>query len=374
VRTGGGRGRSFDRELNEGATNGLVGEESDGPAPLQLRHERLSPTQRLVWRDSSVLVLNKWVSIDQDRLAHRDLREAYVRGQRHSHGAHVTRLFIVFFGLGTLTACPQPAPVVDPLEAAAAEKCPAVHLDRMGTDWVIESGDPKTRLRIVKDGDKYSAFYVGGLFNAIELTGERREDDVRFVEVPSATKVHFEGKGQAVNRALLYVEPSYRTCALQVFIGRTNMEAEEVPPKPTEFLQMPSRDGVVFSYEPYREPLFVGEAATDKAKADKQIEEAGAPLPDTSGGDVVVSTWSNAATDGDVACTYDMDLYFDDLRLNDKQAQPAGAVTGEFRLWTATFDAKYNGNHSFQLHRFKTCEGGGRELIGTAGIEAILHY
>ncbi len=285
------------------------------------------------------------------------------------------RLMTVIAAAFVATACTggDTGPAIDPLEAAAAEKCPQVHLDRMDTDWVIESGDPKTRLRITKDGDAYKAYYVGGMFQAVELVGERREKDVRFVEVPSATRLEFEKKGQKKRRTLLFVEPSYRTCALNIFIGALEEDVENVPPKPTEFLVFPKTEGVTFTYQPWTEPLFVGEAAQKKDVADKQLEEIGAAKADVPMGDKVpVGMWSNASDDDDPGCTFDMDLYFDDQLVADLTKLPAGKVEDGMRHWYHEWNASYSGNHSFQMYRYRTCEAGERELMGRAGIEAIL--
>ena len=42
------------------------------------------------------------------------------------------------------------------------------------------------------------------------------------------------------------------------------------------------------------------------------------------------------------------------------------------RHWTHTFEAPYTGNHRFELHRYRACDGGARELIGVAGTDAAM--
>ena len=39
-----------------------------------------------------------------------------------------------------------------PQEAATAAntKCPNVHIDKMATDWIVSTGDPKNRMRILE--------------------------------------------------------------------------------------------------------------------------------------------------------------------------------------------------------------------------------
>ncbi|MBT3221573.1 MAG: hypothetical protein HN348_21030, partial [Proteobacteria bacterium] len=51
---------------------------------------------------------------------------------------------------------------------------------------------------------------------------------------------------------------------------------------------------------------------------------------------------------------------------------PAKEVKDGFRHWCFDFHAPYADNHHFQFFRYRTCGGGERELIGVAGIEAIL--
>jgi hypothetical protein len=47
-------------------------------------------------------------------------------------------------------------------------------------------------------------------------------------------------------------------------------------------------------------------------------------------------------------------------------------VSGETRHWTHTFEAPYSGNHRFELHRFRQCDGGTRERIAVAGTDAAM--
>jgi hypothetical protein len=256
------------------------------------------------------------------------------------------------------------------MEEAAAAKCPAVHLDRMNVDWITAAGDPKTRLRIEKEGDRYTAFWVGGYFHHMRLDGKRRDTDVRFEEVPSGSRKASVEAG-TTPKTVLYVEPSYKNCALNVYKAQVAKGKEQAEPKPQEYLPFPDQ-GVVFSYEPATEVLFAGEAATSKKKADAELEELGMAKADVPSGKVPVAIWSDAAADGDAACTFDMDLYFDDQLVPELTKLPAGEVKDGVRHWFHEWDAPYGGNHHFQVYRYRTCEGGPRERIGIGALEAIL--
>ena len=256
------------------------------------------------------------------------------------------------------------------MEEAAAAKCPAVHLDRMNVDWLVATGDPKTRLRIEKRGEDYTAFYVGGYFHHMRLDGTRREKDVRFVEQPSGSRKQPVESGQTP-RQILYVEPSYKKCALLVYNAKEANGKEVADPKPIEFLPFPDQ-GVEFSYEPATDSLFLGDAASKWSAAQKQIEELGQPKADVVSGTVPVGIWSDAQADGEESCTYDMDLYFDDQKVTEVEPVPAGAVEEGRRHWFYEWNAPYAGNHHFQVYRYRTCGDGPRERIGIAAIEAIL--
>lgn len=90
---------------------------------------------------------------------------------------------------------------------------------------------------------------------------------------------------------------------------------------------------------------------------------------------LVARAGRNGAT-GD--CTYDMDLWLDDRPARGKDgtrlpAVPAGDVIGgkRQRLVPACY-APDSGSHHFELHRFRTCADGKRELVGVACLEAVL--
>lgn len=86
-------------------------------------------------------------------------------------------------------------------------------------------------------------------------------------------------------------------------------------------------------------------------------------------GTVAAGAWSDVAADGDVACAYTMDVFFDDQRVEANVA--AGAVKGENRHWYYEFKAPYTANHQFAFYRYRSCDGE-KELISVAGIEATL--
>ena len=67
-----------------------------------------------------------------------------------------------------------------------------------------------------------------------------------------------------------------------------------------------------------------------------------------------------------------MDLYFDDLFVDELSPMPAGEVVDGQRQWFHTWEAPYTGNHHFEMYRYRTCAGGARELIAVAGLDAIL--
>ncbi len=275
----------------------------------------------------------------------------------------VTALFVL--------ACTGEAPpVVDPYEEAASKKCPAVHLDRMNVAWIHTSGQPTRRFEITREGDVWAMNQLEIAARPIAYRGELREKDVRFVEQPSAEKKAFLDRGEATLN-VAYVSPNFRNCALDVFVGTLDNKGKEaLPPKPEEYLPMPPSE-VVFSYQPWTEHVFLGEAAKKRAVAEKELAERDAPRGDVEFGEAVpVAAWSKAAADGDAACSYDMDLFFDGQRVMEKV--PAGAVEGEWRPWRHLWNAPYSGNHSFEIYRFRTCADGKRTPLGVAGIEAIM--
>ncbi len=275
-------------------------------------------------------------------------------------------------GCGAITE-PAPDPVAD-----VPEKCRNVHVDKLDTDWLAVRGnaaDPKTRLRIETggpDGTDYRGLYIGGFFSKVLLKGEKRDDDVQFTEVPNDKKAAMVKAGDA-QLVRLYAKPNLKKCAVEVFAGKVDGKGKEtIPPKGVEFVLFPAQEGVVFTYEPAQRTLFLADAAKDKAVADKQIEEMGQANAEAEFPKVPVGMWSKVEEDGDPACTYDMDLYFDDRNVPELSAVPAGEAKDGVRHWFHEWEAPYSGNHHFEMYRYRTCEGKSRELIDIAAIEAVL--
>ncbi len=282
-------------------------------------------------------------------------------------------MWVGFGPMMALFACgggPAEAP-----EQEVPERCKNVHIDKLAIDWIAVRGnapDPKTRMRLRQTSDGYEAWYVGGFFTKLTLSGDKRDDDVKFTEVPTRKrKEAYDAGDGSVVRA--YLKPSLKDCAVQAFIGTVDKAGkEEIPPRPIEMLPFPAQEGVTFSFQPATEGLFLGEAAQDPKARDKQVEELGGANPDHEMGTVPVGMWSSVAADGDPGCTYDMDLYFDDQLATEVSPKAAAAPVDDTRHWFHEWEAPFSGNHHFEVHRFKTCAGGARELIAVSRIEAVL--
>lgn len=277
-------------------------------------------------------------------------------------------------GCGDTDEAPAPPPVED--------KCPKIDMDRLAGQWIKVKGkaaDKNFRFEFVEKGDGAELWYTGGGFRKRRLAGERRESDWRFTEVLEGEALARHEQGD-LGRVRLFVAPSKKTCSLRVTEVELVKEggAEKEKPKGTfvEYLEFPQ--GKVLTFRACDGPLFLGDAAKDPAVAARQLAESGAPEPGHSLGEAVpVGVWTDAAADGDAACTYDMDLYFDDqeARLADKSTRPpvaAGAPVDGKRPWLVPdWYAPYSGNHHFQIYRHRTC-GGKRELIDVRCLEAVL--
>lgn len=275
----------------------------------------------------------------------------------------------------TVAACGGPAEPPPPtLEEQAAAKCPRVHMDKMAGDWVLSTGDVKTRFRVVEQGGKTHLWYIDPAYSnhKLDLVGEKRDKDWRFDEVPRGRrKALIEAGGETRKR--VYVQPSMRECVLKVFPGQVAADgAEAVPPNGKSFIQWPASADVTFSFAPHDEPVFLGEAATDWSRAQKEVEELGGPMAGHPLGEVVVAAWADAAADGDPGCAYTYDAYFDDQPVAEGAGQPAGEVADGRRPYRHTFQAPYSGNHRFEIVRFRQCGDGAREQLAVAGLDVAL--
>jgi len=265
------------------------------------------------------------------------------------------------------------------VEAPAVEdKCPEISMEGFAADWIKvkgNSGDHKTRLRVVNEGGTWTGWYVGGFFKKMTMTGVLRSNDLKLTEVMDGeAQAAFEAGERTKTR--IYLEPNKKRCAMRVMeVAVSSGEGGEKEAQKGGYIEyLPFPPGQEFTYRPTTEALFLGEAADKYAVAEEQLKEKGGPDPLTALGEAVpVGMWSDAEADGAAeGCAYDMDLYFDDRPLDGGQAVAAGEVADGRRHWRHDFYAPYSGNHNFEMYRYRTC-GGGRELIAAAGIEGILN-
>ena len=274
-----------------------------------------------------------------------------------------------------LIACGSPEPAGPTPQELAAQKCPRVHIDKMAGDWILHNGKPDVRFRILEKGGDTLLWYVDPTYSnhKLELVGQKREKDWLFEERPRGARAKLVATGGEASKRI-YVEPKITACAAHVYAGTVDKDGKEtVPPKPTEFLEFPQQSGAEFTYAPADEALFLGAAATDYKKAQAELAATGAPSPETEMGDVKVGMWSDANADGDAACTFTFDAYFDDRPVEGGKDLKAGDVKDGKRHWTHTFRAQYLGNHSFEFYRYKTCGDGPKTLISVAGTQAVLN-
>lgn len=257
------------------------------------------------------------------------------------------------------------------------DKCPEISMDGLAADWIKvvgNSGDHKTRIRVLNEGGSWQGWYVGGFFKKTGMTGKLRANDLQLTEVLDAkANAAFEAGERTKTR--IYIEPYKQRCAMRVMEVAVKMsEGKESEAQKGGYIEyLPFPPGQEFTYQAPTEQLFIAEAADDYAKAQAQLEKGGPDPVGTLGEKVPIGMWSDAKADGDPGCTYDMDLYFDDRPLEGGQAVAAGEAKDDRRHWRHDFYAPYSGNHNFEMYRYRTCEGGSRELIAVAGIEGILN-
>ena len=283
--------------------------------------------------------------------------------------------------LSVLSACDgtEEAPSTT---TSAAEACPKVSMDTMSGRWIkFDSRAVKEyRFEIIEEGGSYTLWYTGGGFTKKALAGQKRAGDVKFTETLDEKRQALFESG-SLNKVRLYVEPRKKDCSLRVSEMTVEWKGGKEVERPkgsfTTFIELP--EGPVLTFRPCDQDLFIGSAATDKAEADAQVARSGTAEPAGEMGKAVpIGTWSDAASDGDAACTYDMDIFFDDTSARDKDgnvlaALPAGEVADGTRHWVVPgWYAPWTGNHHFELHRYRTCAGSSREIIGVACLEAIL--
>ncbi len=266
----------------------------------------------------------------------------------------------------------EPPPVDD--------KCPT--LEKLAGKWVRvagSAGDTNNRFEIRAEGDgSYTGTFILGSFDRIQAKGKVRKNDVVFTQVLDGEQLKEFNHGRHMQRRI-HIEPRPRKCSLRVthigLVKKAGKVTEQSLPGRDEYLPFP--DGQPFSFEACTGHLFLRKAALKSKIANWEISRNGGPTRSHQlGKKIPVGVWTDAKSDGDQSCTFDMDLWFDDRPMEGKQAIPAGKVDkvdkGKRRWFIKEWPAPYSGNHHFQAYRYKTC-GKKRELIGVNCIDAVLH-
>ena len=290
--------------------------------------------------------------------------------------AAVSVLFFAVLGCGDTEPAPDPA---------TEDPCPQISMDRMEGRWIRYEGraDHTWRYEIVLEGTVSGSpelWLTSGGWTKRRMVGERRTTDWQFTEVPDDRKRTAYDKGEEGLKRL-YVEPFKKKCSHRVsqvdVYNKDGAESERPKPGFVEFIEFPEQYN--FTFRPCDGPLFFGEAATRRVVANQQETELGGPDPSSTLGDALtVGTWVSVDADGDPACTYDMDLYFDDQPAKGQDGSPRGPVTaadqgdGWHQWLVSDWYAPFSGNHHFQAYRYRTCAGGPRTLLGVSCVEAVL--
>lgn len=267
---------------------------------------------------------------------------------------------------------PQKAPT-------ANDKCPRIAVDKLDGRWVRvagSAGDTTHRFEI-KDaaGGGYDGTFILGGFERLVATGVVHKTMVIFTEVLEGEKLKQYTTGKRMKRQL-HIEPRLRSCSLRVTqVGLQKKGGEEIErnlPGKDEYLPFP--EGQPFSFHRCDGHLFIGKAALKSKVANWELNSNGGPKRSHQlGKKIPLGVWTDAASDGEPSCTYNMDLWFDDRPVKNQQAVPAGKTEkGKRRWFIKAWSAPYSGNHHFLVERFKTC-GGTRELIGVSCLDAVLH-
>lgn len=275
----------------------------------------------------------------------------------------------------------------DASEAAPAAAAPATDdafaLDKLDGQWIRidgKRGDHTHRFEWHRAGGQTELWLTNGGFTKRRMAGELRKSDWRFTEVLSEAE-EARWKSGARGKARLFVKPKPSAGGLQVtevvVEWKDGKETEKAKGSFQEYVPFP--ESTAFTFRPCTGDLFLGAAASDPTVADKQRAEDGGPFPGHAlSKSLPVGVFLDAAADGDAACTYDMDLFFDDRPAEGadggvRAAVPAGEVVDGKRPWLVPdWYAPYSGNHHLQIYRYRTCGGGERELLGVQCIEAVL--
>lgn len=258
----------------------------------------------------------------------------------------------------------------------ADDKCPNVGMDAMDGRWIkVEGskGDQKYRFQLDKAGDIFTMSYIGGGFTRKALNGVRRTSDHQFTEIPDARKkAAYEAGSEGLLR--IYVEPRKNKCALRISEVEVSLKDGKETERPkagfAEYIAFP--EGFVFGFAGCDGPVFLGPAAKDRSVAEKQLAEIGGPDPGHALGEAIpVATWAELS-EADAACTWTMDLWFDDQPYKDQKGVAVPVKAGWQRFGIDDWYAPFSGNHHFQIYRHKSCGGGPPELVGVACLESVL--
>jgi len=268
--------------------------------------------------------------------------------------------------------------------ATAPAQCPTVSLDDMTGEWIKYDRNQVIkdyRFQILRSDAGITMHYVGGGFTKRVFDGIQRGNDIQFTERLNPDQQTRFSAGESTRRRL-YTEPHPADCSLRVNEVTVTItdgaEKERTEGGFATYVEFPS-SGPQLTFDPCTDPLFLGDAAKNHDVAQAQIQRNGQPDAfHQLGPQISVAMWTDTQNDGDLSCTYDMDLFFDDAHAKDKDGNnrlglPATTLDDGQRHWLISdWYAPYSGNHNFEVYRYRTCDDGIRTLLGVACLEAIL--
>ncbi len=261
---------------------------------------------------------------------------------------------------------------------APEDPCPDISMDSLPGEYLLWTGgqaEHTLRIKVLKEEETWTAWYVGGGYTKYLMNGEERAEDVAFTQVLSETEEARYQRGER-DKIRIYFQPYKKRCAMRVAeLKLTQRDGKEtkraVGSGYQEYVVLPAQ--YEFTFRPADETLFLGRAAKDASVAAAQLKRYGTAAPATDlGEEVPVGLWTETTADGPDNCNYTMDLFFDDQSVQDKQGLPVTTVKRGKRHWYTEWYAPYSGNHIFEMYRYRTC-GGEKTLIAVAAIEAILN-
>ena len=267
------------------------------------------------------------------------------------------RPILLALGALTLAGCIEMPTGGQQPQVIVRHRCGDTNFDDLNGSYGKMQGEnginPKYRVLFTTTDGTIDGKWVPGGHDRHGTVGVKTGNDTAVFTAP--------GSGPRF-RAWVTITPA---CRLEITTGTVDGSGvEQKGPEPAmlfaSFPELASRD-----FEPCTERLYYGRQARSWSSAKGSPAPSGTPSVRTS--DMMVAAYGPTGEVGP-GCKASFDVWTDGQAMDARGVETVEA-SGDRLRWFMPYSNDYLGKHGVAMHRFVTCEGGEKTLLGVACFE-----